>query len=426
MRKRVQVILMHKLSWTKVLTGFLFAVVIGMLIRNCLPATQGTEDYAGVPSWPEYTLRIALSRWLRKAADALVLPANRLLSRAFDLNQLIAIYCCGKLGWPDVLGKGAQTGRVLASHANMSKVMTRRLLRACVVADIFQELGEEGVDDDERRYVNTAMGDALRDSHPYSMKHLIHLRVEATAPGALQLWNAVRDDNLSPFLLAHNFTQTGNGFYEFLNHDPDTARVFHKGMVSIDALGTGALVHDYSWGARCSTVIDVGGGRGPFLAHLLRKYPNLRGTLFEVPSIIDEAEPYWAEEHRELLDRVSFARGDFFDAATIPASAGGGTCYALRIVLHDWGDANAEAILRNVAGRMAAGDRILVMEYMQVENEFLRDRVLFDLLMRTFGVIERTLPEFRRLFAAAGLAVAKAHPTRSVFTIVEGQLAAAR
>eukprot|EP00292_Cryptomonas_paramecium_P005153 CAMPEP_0113679096 /NCGR_PEP_ID=MMETSP0038_2-20120614/10386_1 /TAXON_ID=2898 /ORGANISM="Cryptomonas paramecium" /LENGTH=425 /DNA_ID=CAMNT_0000596953 /DNA_START=152 /DNA_END=1428 /DNA_ORIENTATION=+ /assembly_acc=CAM_ASM_000170 len=309
-----------------------------------------------------------MSNWLRKAADALVPPANRLLSRAFDLNQLIAIYCCAKVEWPDLLGSGPRSGRFLASHANMSRTMTRRLLRACVVAGIFVEakFSRDDIDDDKRIYSNTDMGDALRSNNPYSMKHYIQLQVEDMAPGHMQMWNALKNDSTIPFALAHGYPHTPRSFWRYFSDRPVQSIQFQKGMTGVDLLSAGALVHDFPWGAKCSTVVDMGGGLGSFLARVLAPNPAMRGLLFEVPSVVDQAEAYWADKHRDLLPRTSFSRGDFFDAATIPASEGGGTCFVLKVVLHDWDDASVVAILRNVAARMAAGGRVVVPSVVQV------------------------------------------------------------
>mmetsp|Transcript_58332 Transcript_58332/g.153512 ORF Transcript_58332/g.153512 Transcript_58332/m.153512 type:complete len:389 (+) Transcript_58332:23-1189(+) len=361
---------LHGLStinpWGGLRTAAVAAVITFMVL--CARKTPDMVDYTRVPTWLEYSFRITMSNWLRKAADALVPPANRLLSRAFDLNQLIAIYCCAKVEWPDLLGSGPRSGRFLASHANMSRTMTRRLLRACVVAGIFVEakFSRDDIDDDKRIYSNTDMGDALRSNNPYSMKHYIQLQVEDMAPGHMQMWNALKNDSTIPFALAHGYPHTPRSFWRYFSDRPVQSIQFQKGMTGVDLLSAGALVHDFPWGAKCSTVVDMGGGLGSFLARVLAPNPAMRGLLFEVPSVVDQAEAYWADKHRDLLPRTSFSRGDFFDAATIPASEGGGTCFVLKVVLHDWDDASVVAILRNVAARMAAGGRVVVPSVVQV------------------------------------------------------------
>ena len=103
-------------------------------------------------------------------------------------------------------------------------------------------------------------------------------------------------------------------------------------MTNMDSFSVSALAHDYSWAANRDTIVDVGGGRGSLLAAILAAAPAAKGALLDLPAVIDQSEKLWAAKYRELLPRVSFHRGSFFNAAEVPLSDGAGRhCYASKV-----------------------------------------------------------------------------------------------
>ena len=56
--------------------------------------------------------------------------------------------------------------------------------------------------------------------------------------------------------------------------------------------------------------MDIGGGRGKFLAHLLRRYPQACGMLFDLETVVHQQEWLALEETR---DRCHLIAGSFFD-----------------------------------------------------------------------------------------------------------------
>src|SRR5207253_1322809 len=113
--------------------------------------------------------------------------------------------------------------------------------------------------------------------------------------------------------------------------------VFDSGMAMISATETApiAAAYDFSTFAR---VIDVGGGRGGFLAAILRAHPEVRGALYDLPHVVKEATLLDAPD---LQGRTSRLGGDFLQS--VPALF---DAYVLKRVLHDWDDDTCIAILR--------------------------------------------------------------------------------
>jgi 6-hydroxytryprostatin B O-methyltransferase len=64
-----------------------------------------------------------------------------------------------------------------------------------------------------------------------------------------------------------------------------------------------------------------------------------------------------------MLNRTSFVGGDFFQPETIPKAKGKGDVYLLRLVLHDWPDADAVRILSSVRQAIgSSGATLLILD----------------------------------------------------------------
>jgi hypothetical protein len=135
----------------------------------------------------------------------------------------------------------------------------------------------------------------------------------------------------------------GCGFWEDLERHPGIA-------ADLDALmgpaGHGApdpeVVLDPAGWDSVQFVVDVGGGTGSLLAHVLQKHPHLRGTLVDLPRTVARS----AEIFRDagVSERATTAGQSFFDP--LPAGA---DLYLLKNVLADWADEPAALLLQRCA-----------------------------------------------------------------------------
>ena len=103
---------------------------------------------------------------------------------------------------------------------------------------------------------------------------------------------------------------------------------------------------------RVRTIVDVGGGTGAMLASLLRRHPQARGTLVDLPGTVARAAE--TIDSFGVASRVTVAGQSFFDP--LPAGA---DLYVLKSVLNDWPDEPTVAILRRCAeaAPLPDGDR---------------------------------------------------------------------
>jgi SAM-dependent methyltransferase len=117
-----------------------------------------------------------------------------------------------------------------------------------------------------------------------------------------------------------------------------------------------ALAESYDF-SRHRRVLDVGGGTGSFLITVLRRYPTLQATLFELPGACAVARRRLATER--VGPRVAVVEGDFFEDP-LPD---GHDLVIVANTLHVLSAANNVALLKSVRGRAAAGARLLLVDW---------------------------------------------------------------
>jgi len=103
--------------------------------------------------------------------------------------------------------------------------------------------------------------------------------------------------------------RAGEGQRQFGGFTAEQQQIFSAGVEAITAASAAALAANYDFG-RHRRVLDVGGGTGSFLIPILRRYPALQATLFELPGACAVARQRLAGEPEGA--RVAVVEGDFF------------------------------------------------------------------------------------------------------------------
>jgi len=193
--------------------------------------------------------------------------------------------------------------------------------------------------------------------------------------------------------------------WEYRARNPEEGAFFDAAMTANSLSVADACFRAYDFG-RFAEVVDIGGGRGAFIAAMLRRWPELRGVVFDQPQVVSEAEP---------AEGLRVAAGSFFES--VP---GGADAYVLKNIVHDWPDDEAVAILRVCQRDMPADAVLLVLErVLPGPNEGL-EATMSDLNMLVApGGEERTEAEYATLLAAAGFRLNRVVPTASFVSIVE-------
>ena len=310
-----------------------------------------------------------------------------------------AVLAAAKLGIADLLKDGPKPCEELARSAGVRPEALYRLLRALASAGVFRE-------EPERRFGLTPLGARLQSSTPGSLRAFALFQEHQ-----YRAWEAVLH-SLRTEETAFDHV-VGQPFFPYLEAHPEAAAIFNEAMADFTTQAAAAVMAAYDFG-RFGTVVDVGGGSGALLTRLLAEHPTLRGVLFDVPHVAENAKQHLAAAG--LSERCVTQAGDFFQA--VPS---GGDAYLLKWIIHDWDDERAVAILRQCHRAMTTRAKLLVIEAVLPPGNAPFFHKWMDLTMLVVtGGRERTEREYRALFEAAGFRLAQVVPTATEMSVLEG------
>jgi hypothetical protein len=318
-----------------------------------------------------------------------------------ESTRVPMLRAAAQLGIADLLADGRQPVERLAQATGTHAPSLQRLLRALAALGVF-------TDDGEGRVGLAPLGACLRRDAPHSLR--------ATALWAGAPWR------VAPWAELAYSVQTGRPAFErlygmdywaYLDANPEAGAIFNQHLAAVRPERHAAVVAAYDFSA-VHTLVDVGGGYGQLLAAVLHGYPDLRGVLFDLPSAAVQARATLAAAG--VAERCELVGGDMFTAA-LPR----GDAYVLSNVLHDWGDDQCDAILRNCHRAMAGGARLLLVEQLVTPGGTAVSILLNDvnMLVSQPGGRQRTQAEFQELLDRAGFRLARTVATASDASILE-------
>ena len=313
------------------------------------------------------------------------------------------ISAAAKLNLADYLASGPLAPADIAARTGAHVNSLYRLLRGLASVGIFAE-------DAQGRFALTPLAEPLRSGVPGSVHGAAIMLGE---DWSLRVWGD---------LVAS--IQTGEPAFprlydmpafEYFAKHPEIGRVFENAMTGFSALTIPAVLAAYDFSG-ISTLVDVAGSHGSVLAAILQTYPQMRGILFDMPSVIPNAQKFL--QSAGVAERCIFVGGDFF--ASVPDGA---DAYMTKHILHDWDDARCVTILKNCRRAMRPGGRVIAIDaVIEPGNTPSLGKILdIEMLVMTQGGFERTEAQFHALFDAAGLRLARVVPTHSPFSILEAR-----
>jgi hypothetical protein len=336
------------------------------------------------------------------AASAAALQARLMeLINAAWATQAIAAAC--EYDLPERMGHGERSAADLAGEMGVDRDALNRLLRALTTLQVCTEVGVQ-------RFTLGPLGHLLRRDHERS------LRQWALLNGGV-LWE--RWATLGARLRERSIDDRGDGsvqrFLRLASNEREAA-LFHGAMTELSRRVVDSLVDSLSVPPG-ALVVDVGGGSGELLAGVLARHPGARGMLLDLSHALEHAPPVL--RHHGVEDRCALVEGSFFDG--VPPDA---DLYLLKSVLHDWSDAPAGRILARCREAMSAGARLIVVERPMPERLAAtpehRSIARSDLNMLVgLDGRERTLAQYKTLFAQTGLVVRQMHELASGFSAIE-------
>jgi acetylserotonin N-methyltransferase len=173
-------------------------------------------------------------------------------------------------------------------------------------------------------------------------------------------------------------------------------REFLMGMHGFGLISSPHVVGAFDL-SRYSRLVDLGGATGHLAIAACRRYPNLRGFVFDLPEALPLAREIVDESG--LGDRIELVAGDFF-SDPLPA----GDVYALGRILHDWTEEKVLRLLGRIHDALPTGGSVLIAEKLLLEDKsgpIWAQMQSLNMLTCTEGK-ERTLGEYEALLKQVG------------------------
>ena len=280
----------------------------------------------------------------------------------------------------------------LASKTGTKPEFLFRVLRALASQGVFKEIRP-------KVFQNTDLSLLLRSDAPNSLRDVAVFYGDQTYLAFEYFEHQLRTGEI-----AYN-KKYGTDMFSVMKQDAFRSQTFNRAMAQISYEQTGAIVDAFDFSS-IQTLTDVGGGNGKLLAHILKRYPQMQGVLFEQAHLQKEAQAFLTEEG--IGHRVSFVAGDFFKHISVEADA-----ILMKYILHDWPDPKAKLILENCrnAGQNGTKRLLIVEQMIPPGNDPLYGKMSDLMMMTSFGSAERSLEDFEALFQSAGWKINKVYPT---------------
>ncbi len=332
-------------------------------------------------------------------------PRHTVIDMIFGRWRSQILYAGVKLGVFDALSVGPKSSTDLAAELCLNPALTYRLLRALGSLVLLKE-------EMDQMFSLAPAGEYLRKDHPETLRGMTLLE---EGPEHYAVWKhlpaMIEDGNQDGFV-----REFGHPIFVHAVEDSEYGAVFDEAMSSYSSGETAMVLealaaHDFSG---ISHLCDVGGGHGHLLCSLLAKYPDLRGTVYELPNVIERKDLLWAKK-MNVSNRCEYVAGDMFKE--VPRA----DAYLLKHILHDWNDAECVRILSNMHEEAPSGARACVAEVIVPGPETPQFSKLFDIhMMCATSGQERTEEEYVALFDRAGWRHVKTwYPASKLMGVVE-------
>ena len=295
------------------------------------------------------------------------------------------MFAAVSLGVFDALDNGPSTLNRLAAELKANPDALERLLDACVNLQLLTR-GPEG-------YANSRAARAyLTKTSPHRLTGYIGYSNEVMWKLWGNLADAVREGS-------HRWKQTygfdGPIFSHFFR-DEAAKREFLMGMHGYGLISSPQVVGAFDL-SRFHTLIDLGGATGHLAIAACKRYPSLRGIVFDLPEAIPLAREIVGAS--PVAGRIDFVGGDFF-VDPLPD----GDLIAVGRILHDWSEPKISKLLARIFEKLPPGGALLIAEKLLDEDKRgprWAQMQSLNMLTCTEGK-ERTLSEYETLLTQTG------------------------
>lgn len=328
-------------------------------------------------------------------------PIARMMDMSLGYCRSQGLGTVARLGVADFLKDGPKAISVIAAVTGAHEESLFRVMRALAVEGIFEWR-------DGDTFSLNEMAEGLRSDHPRSVRWFAAAMCD---DAHWQPWGKAYD------AVIEGKSQTqhvlGESPWEYLSGNPDQAGRFGLAMSNMSLQAIQAITENCDFG-RFEHIVDVGGNHGTLLLGILAEHPEVRGTILDLPPVIEVARRELAGN--PLAERISLEPGSFFNHVPTGADA-----YLLKHILHDWPDEQCLQILASIRKAIPDEGRLFIFEallapeapgwahWLDVHMFVLKDGK------------ERSRDEFGTLLGRAGFEMVRGEPISAPVGILEAK-----
>lgn len=318
------------------------------------------------------------------------------LLTGFEVSQ--ALYVVAELGVATALLDGPRSVEDLAAATHSDADALGRIIRFLTPLGIFRSV-DGGV-------AVTDLGRTLADGPADSVRGLARYWMETHYAPFSGLLHTARTGEVGAAKVL------GKPFFEWVGESAHLAALQNSAMAGASRAARGDLLDVYQI-PEGQTIADIGGADGTLLAELLARAPDRNGIVFDLPNVVAKAAETLVAAGVD--NRATVVAGDFF-VDSVPIA----DVYVMSVVLHDWDNAAATRILRNIAKVAAPGARLVLVEMVMPAGDGPHFTKMVDLTMLAMvGGRERTETEWRRLLPEGGFTVDRVVSGSGVMSAIE-------
>jgi hypothetical protein len=247
---------------------------------------------------------------------------------------------------------GGLTQTQIADRLGITEKSVRIILLGCTTLGLLRKVG--------KRYWNSPTAEALlvqgSADNIISFIEFEHHVVYKAMHSLYDATKATKNVGLK------EFDGQEETLYQRLPHHPELEKIFQDAMedISKQANLIFAKTVDLS---QTTYLVDVGGGNGANVIALANKYPNLRASVFDFPSVCDIASA--KIRSCSLSDRLGAIPGNCF-IDEFPKNA---DCFLFAHFFTMWSEEKDRFLLKKCYDALPSGGSVILFNMMQTDNE---------------------------------------------------------
>jgi len=327
-------------------------------------------------------------------------PNLAFMQLLFGKQLTFSLSGVARLGAADHMDGTARLVEEIAAKCGAHAPSLYRVFRMLSAFGVFRE-------GPARHFALTPLGELLKTGAPGSLRYMAMMFGEEFSTRAYEhIAGCLRTGR-------DGVTQAyGKGIWEVLGERPEQCETFQRAMTNSSAVAADAIVDAYDFSG-IERIADVGGGQGLLLATILRRNPNLKGVLFDLPEVVAHVPQ---DRFASCEGGVAIEGGSFFERVPDGCDA-----YIMKHIIHDWSDEHCRTILKLMREKLPKDGRVLLCEMVVTDEPGPTPAKMLDIemLVMTVGGKERTKEEFAELFASSGLRLNRIVPTERPICVIE-------